>query len=116
MRYLLIIHIPWTGEGAPEPALIAEIMATHERVEGELRASGEFVETGELARNDARWVRTTTGTPIVTDGPFTEGKEVIGGYYLVDCDTFDRATDIAGQFAEARFGAVEVRRIGSDDD
>ncbi len=53
-------------------------------------------------RNDER---------IVADGPFAETKEIVGGYYVVDCDTLDQALDAAARIPSARFGAVEVRPV-----
>jgi hypothetical protein len=49
----------------------------------------------------------------VTDGPFVEIKEILAGYYIVECESMDRATQIAGKLAEAEFGLVEVRQMTS---
>ena len=46
-----------------------------------------------------------------TDGPFIEAKEWVGGFYLVDCASIDRAVEIAGRFVEARYSPVEVRQL-----
>ena len=51
------------------------------------------------------------GKPQVTDGPFAETREVLGGFYLVDVNTLDEALDIAARHPGARFGAVEVRPL-----
>jgi hypothetical protein len=57
----------------------------------------------------ARTVRVRNGVLSSTDGPFAEAKEHLVGYYLVDCDSLDRATAIAVQIPDARWERVEIR-------
>jgi hypothetical protein len=83
-------------------------------VQRDLTASGELVDTQVLSNDDAKVVRTDRGRPLVTDGPFVETKEWVGGFYVLECETIDRAVEIAGRFVEARYSPVEVRRLGSD--
>lgn len=60
--------------------------------------SGELVETrGLSAPVHARRVRAKDGAPFVTDGPYAEAEEVIAGYWVVECESFDRATEIASR-------------------
>jgi hypothetical protein len=61
--------------------------------------------------SNARTVRVRNGVPAVTDGPFAEGKEVLAGYYLLECESIERATEIVTHDPSARFFAVEVRPI-----
>ena len=61
--------------------------------------------------SNARTVRVRNGVPAITDGPFAEGKEVLAGYYLLDCESIDRATEIVTDDPSARHFAVEVRPI-----
>ena len=64
----------------------------------ELAESGELVETRALAAPvHTRRVRLQSGLPVVTDGPYAETQEVLAGYWIVDCENFDRATAIAGR-------------------
>jgi hypothetical protein len=66
----------------------------------ELEDSGELVETrGLSAPVHTRRVRLKDGAPIVTDGPYAEAEEVLAGYWVVECASFDRATDIASRLA-----------------
>ena len=62
-------------------------------------------------RDAAHTVRVRDGERIVADGPFAETKEIVGGYYVVDCDTLDQALDAAARIPSARFGAIEVRPV-----
>ncbi|MEU7869459.1 YciI family protein [Dactylosporangium sp. NPDC049140] len=87
------------GESLWKPADFAamgEFMATFT---AELEASGELVETRALdAPVHTRRIGGATG--LVTDGPYAETQEVLAGYWIVECDSFDRATQIALRFRE----------------
>jgi hypothetical protein len=77
---------------------------------GELTASGELV-GGEALADPAqtRSIRPRDGVPVVTDAPLAEAKEHFGGYLIVDCETPERATEIALRWPNSRFAAMEVR-------
>lgn len=81
-----------------------EMAATHEfmgRWNQELIDSGEFVDArGLTAPVHARRVTVRDGVPVVTDGPYPETQEVLAGYTIVECDSFDRATEIAAKLAQ----------------
>jgi hypothetical protein len=67
-----------------------------------LMQSGELVETrGLTAPVHARRVKLQKGVPVVTDGPYAETQEVLAGYWIVDCESFDRATEIAAELTNA---------------
>lgn len=80
-----------------------EIGALHEfmtKWNGELVESGEFVDgRGLTAPVHARRVSVRDGVPVVTDGPYAETQEVLAGYTIVECESFDRATEIAAKLA-----------------
>ena len=61
--------------------------------------------------NAAKTVRVRDGKPLMTDGPFAETKEQLGGYFLVEANSIDEAAQIAAGIPGARFGCVEVRPI-----
>lgn len=66
----------------------------------DLSDSGELVETRGLTDPaHARRIRLQAGVPVVTDGPYAESEEVLAGYWIVECDSFDRATEIAARLA-----------------
>src|SRR5262245_1441134 len=78
----------------------------------ELTRSGEFVGGEGLAdSSQTKTVRVRDGVPAVTDGPFVEAKEQMGGYLIVDTETVERAVDIAASWPDARYFAMEVRPI-----
>jgi hypothetical protein len=78
-----------------------------------LVASGELLDGPVVLAHpsNARTVRMRGGIPAVTDGPFAEGKEHLAGYYLLECDSLERATEIVEGDPSARHFAVEVRPI-----
>lgn len=110
MKYMLLIY----GNEETWAALRADgmdaVLDAHRAVLAELRASGELVAADGLTAAGARVVRVVDGVQAVTDGPFTEAKEVLAGYYLVNC-SLERATELAAQLPEARYSPIEVRAL-----
>src|SRR2546421_4912786 len=93
-----------SGKPADQPAWSAEDFAAMgafmESFNKDLAESGELVETrGLTAPVHARRLGSRDGLPVVTDGPYAETQEVLAGYWIVECDSFDRATEIAGRLA-----------------
>jgi hypothetical protein len=68
---------------------------------------------GERLRGSpsATTVRVRDGNRLITDGPYAETKEVLGGYYIIDCDNLDEALEAAARCPGAAFGSVEVRPL-----
>jgi hypothetical protein len=94
-----------TGKATDSPAWTPEeIAALHTFMaewNNELVASGEFVDArGLSAPAHARRVQVRDGVPVVTDGPYPETEEVLAGYTIVECESFDRATEIAARLAK----------------
>jgi len=81
----------------------------------EAQKAGVLVGGAELAgMSDATTVRVRDGETLVTDGPYAEVKEALGGYYLLECDTIEAALDWAGRIPGAEHGSIEVRPVYSD--
>lgn len=112
MKYLLMIYGNHQAYGAMSPDGFDRIMRAHKSLTEEITASGELIETNELSIDGAKIVRTHDGVVAITDGPFIEVKEMLAGYYLVECANVERAIEIAGSLAESEFAPIEVRRIG----
>ncbi|MEP6478497.1 MAG: YciI family protein [Rhodoglobus sp.] len=111
MKYLLSIYNNAVVDEAFTSDMSVEFDRAHQAIQTELEASGEFVDARQLGTPTARVVRSVDGKTLATDGPFTEGKEYVGGFYIVDCATRERAEEIAGRFFEARFSPIEVREL-----
>jgi hypothetical protein len=93
-----------TGKATDSPAWSPEdIAAMHTFMESwnnDLVESGEFVDAqGLTAPVHARRIELQNGVPVVTDGPYPETQEVLAGYTIVECDSFDRATEVAARLA-----------------
>jgi hypothetical protein len=79
--------------------------------------AGVMVGGAELASTrDATTVRVRDGETLVTDGPYAEVKEALGGYFLFECETMDEAIEYAAKIPGAEHGAVEVRPVYVDPD
>jgi hypothetical protein len=110
VKYMLLIYqnqATWQDlPDADRQALMAEAGAIIE----ELTATGEWVGGDGLADPaTARTVRVRNGVPAVTDGPYAEAKEQMVGYCVVDCETPERAVQIATRWPDARLWGMEVR-------
>jgi hypothetical protein len=89
-----------------------EIARQADELRQEITQSGEFVAGVALADPGlTKHVRGRDGVPVITDGPYLEAKEQLAGYFVVDCESPERAAEIAARFPDARFAAVEVRPI-----
>jgi hypothetical protein len=93
------------GKSTDSPAWSAEELAAMHEFMGawnnDLVESGEFVDARGLAAPvHTRRVQVRDGVPVVTDGPYAETQEVLAGYTIVECDSFDRATEIAARLAK----------------
>ncbi len=130
MKYMILLYgsqqdyDALTGKPAPgkptwAPEDFAAMGAFMAGFSKDLTESGELVETrGLTAPVHARRVQLAGGVPVVTDGPYAETQEVLAGYWIVDCDSFDRATRIAARLTDcpgpagaATDAVVDVRPI-----
>jgi hypothetical protein len=108
VKYMILIYGSqkdydvMTGKATAKPGWSAEDFgALHTFMQSfnkDLAESGELVETrGLTAPVHTRRIRLQSGVPAVTDGPYPETQEVLAGYWIVDCGSFDRATEIAAR-------------------
>jgi hypothetical protein len=117
MKYMILLY-----DNADMRELFSsrgDLMEEMDALLAEIKQSGELVSTEPLADPvQTKTVRPNEGLPVVTDGPLAEAKEHFGGYLIVDCESGDRAVEIAARWPSARFAPIEVRPIldvgGSD--
>lgn len=112
MRYMLLIVSDDKAAPPPPKAEMEAIVQGHMRFSEKLQAAGKLV-VGQRLRSDseASRIRVKAGHRQVMDGPFTETKEALGGFYLIECDTREEAIDWAKQIPLREGGYVEVRPI-----
>lgn len=109
-RYLVLLYSP-EGDEATERQRWGQLPLWQELTDG-LRDAGLLVANGALHRTDtATTVRVRDEEIEMTDGPFAITKEVLAGFYVLDCDGLDEALRHAARFPTARYGSVEVRPI-----
>jgi len=109
MQYMLAVH---SVDGAPQPSPeeMQTAFAQVDRVNAELQSAGAWVFGGGLlAPETATVVRVQGGATTMTDGPFAETKEQLGGFWVIECKDLDEALAWAEKCAEACMSPVEVR-------
>ena len=115
MKYLIMVYLnpemraAWASFSDEERA---RGWAAHAAVREQLTASGELVHSEALVDPSLGKQVAVRGDDIVTtDGPFAEAKEALAGFYLVECDSLERAIEHAARLPEAQFSTVEVRPV-----
>ena len=109
-QYLLSVYQP--DGNPPPPEVLDPIMADVQAWNDELRAAGRWVFTGRLhPASTATVVRAGDSGPVITDGPFAEGKEHLGGFTIITAPDLDAALDWAGKLADATTLPIEVRPV-----
>jgi hypothetical protein len=113
MQYLLMCCIDETEWAKLPDSQRARVMEEYGNLIHELKTSGRLLAGAQLDRSaSAVTVREKNGKPHITDGPFAETKEQLGGYHLIDCKDRDEAVSIARQIPTlALGGSIEVRRL-----
>ncbi|MEX0936886.1 MAG: YciI family protein [Pirellulales bacterium] len=109
MKYILLMY---NEENAFSPDELPAAQADAVQTCHELHTQGKYVGASPLHPvATAASVGVREGRPVVTDGPFAETKEQLGGYVLIDVETLDEAIGIAARFPSAEKGTVEVRQL-----
>jgi hypothetical protein len=107
--------LAYEEESALNALTRAEWDALREETNGyveHLRQNGRLIMTKALQSvRTAATVRVRSGNPLVTDGPYAESKEMIGGFFLIEAENRDEALALAARWPSARLGAIEVRPI-----
>jgi hypothetical protein len=112
MRYLCLIYLNEDEMAALPPDDMRQLNVGHLELNDQLRASGNLIEAEALQpSSEAVTIRPRRGRTAVKDGPFTETKELVAGFYLIEAADRDEAIEIASKFPGAQHGAVEIRRI-----
>jgi hypothetical protein len=114
MKFLISLHINPAVLDALTDEEKAAIGSGHGEFLDALKQSGELITTQALADpSQAAVVSVRNGQPAVTDGPFLEGKEYLGGFYLIDCESRERAIELAARIPDAAIDGlgVEVRQV-----
>src|SRR5215210_6876218 len=112
MKYMLLIHDDEKAWGRLSEAERQRIYGEYRQFGQQVKDAGHYLAGAQLQPTSmATSVRIREGKRLVTDGPFAETREQLGGYYLIDARNLDEAIAIAEQIPMARRGTVEVRPV-----
>ncbi|HZM85534.1 MAG TPA: YciI family protein [Blastocatellia bacterium] len=112
MKYILLVHhseevIEQLGETE-----LGQLRAESVQLANQIHSSGKYVDAAPLhPTSTATCVRVREGKLLVTDGPFAETREQLGGYFLITAENLDEAIAIGGRIPGARIGTVEIRPV-----
>ena len=108
MLYMFLLY--W--DEANPPAASEDVIGEHFAFAQVARERGAYVSSEALGgASNATTVRVRDGKTLVTDGPFAETKEAMGGFYILDCKDMDEALEYAAQIPDAKYAGVEVRPV-----
>ena len=109
MKYMLLVYL---DEQAMSESEREHCYVESAQLARELNSSGQYLDASPLYPvSTATSVRVRDSKRLVTDGPFAETREQLGGYYLIDATDLDEAIRIAGRIPPARLGTVEIRPV-----
>ena len=109
MKYMLLIYLDENSLNESERAQCYEDSAGYAR---QLHSNGKYLAAAPLQpTSTATSVRTRNGKRLVTDGPFAETREQLGGFFLIDAENLNKAIEIAGEIPAGRWGTVEIRPL-----
>ncbi|MBI4907418.1 MAG: transcription initiation protein [Acidobacteria bacterium] len=114
-KYMLLLHEPATlaermgRELSPEQ--IQAMILRYKDWAGGLAAAGKLAGGDKLQDMTGRVLKSNAGSVHVTDGPYVESKEVIGGYFVLDAASYDEAVELSRGCPHLEFGAVEIREV-----
>ena len=109
MKYMLLIYLDENGLSEAERQQCYGDSAAYAR---QLHERGKYLAAAPLyPTSTATSVRIRDGRSLVTDGPFAETREQLGGFFLIEAENLDQAIEIAGEIPAGRWGTVEIRPV-----
>jgi hypothetical protein len=112
MRFILLIYANEADWETKSPAEKEAVMRDHAALDADLQKAGKYGVCDALqSTKTATSVRIRNGKMLVTDGPFAETKEQLGGFYVINAQDLDDAIAIAQRIPPAKWGTIEVRPI-----
>jgi len=109
MKYMLLIYLDENGLSEAERVQCYAESAAYAR---HLHENGQYLQASPLHPiSMATSLRIRDGKKIITDGPFAETREQLGGFFLIEADNLDKAIEIAGEIPAGRWGTVEIRPV-----
>jgi hypothetical protein len=110
MKYLVLIHLNEAELAAMPPQQGSDLNKAHWDLNEELKQSGHYLTAEALAPSaTTKTLRVRQGKLSVMDGPFTEAKEMVAGFYFIEAKDMDEAVQVASRIPSAAIGTIEVR-------
>lgn len=110
-QYMLLLHQSPTAFTGLSPEQMQAILGRYKAWSQNLRAQGRIAGGAKLRNGEGRLLRQNGTKPMVSDGPYSESKEVIGGYFTIIADDYDHAVETAKECPHVDFGTVEIREV-----
>ena len=110
-RYLLLLHDSGTMPEGIGPDEIQAIIQRYVNWRKKVEAAGHTVMGHKLRDNEGRVMRAANGRVSVTDGPYAEAREIVGGLFVVDAASYDQAQALCQDCPHLDFGTIEIREI-----
>jgi hypothetical protein len=112
MKYILLVHHNEEVLGSLSKTDLQQMREESVRLANDINVSGQYLDAAPLQPvSTAVSLRVREGKRLVTDGPFAETREQLGGYFFIDAGDLDQALDIAARIPGARIGTVEIRPV-----
>ena len=109
MKYMLLVYLE---EEALSETEREQCYVTSARLAQEIHSNGQYLDAAPLhPTSTATSIRVRDGKRLMTDGPFAETREQLGGYYLINARDLDQAISIAERIPAARWGTIEIRPV-----
>jgi len=111
MKYILLMYSA-EGTGPSTPEELQAVGQAFQKLRQEAKSAGVLLgQNGVAPGSSATTLRVRDGQQLITDGPFAETHEQMGGYFLLDCDNLDDAIEWAAKIPTAEYGSIEIRPL-----
>ena len=110
-NYMLLLHESGSGLRDLSPGEMQKIIQRYIAWRQRVQDSGRTISGHKLADGEGRVLRGNVGAARVTDGPYAEAREVIGGLFIVEADSYDEVVGLSQDCPHLEFGAIEIRQI-----
>ena len=110
-KYLLLLRGDGHGLDNLSPEEIQQLVGRYMTWSENLKKSGKYVASDKLRDHQGKVLRRESSKVVVMDGPYTETKEILGGYFAIQADSYDEAIEITKDCPHFDFGSIEIREI-----
>jgi hypothetical protein len=110
-KYLLLLRGDGHGLDNLSPEEIQNLISRYQAWSEKLRTTGKYVASDKLRDHQGKVLRKESSKVVVMDGPYTETKEILGGYFAIEAGSYDEAIEITRDCPHFDFGSIEIREI-----